>query len=263
MHPHQVQAGDTFVIQAAFNIQEGWYVYAPDDINAALGKIETTMLCYKSDAMTKCGNVVVPDPVEEAGHQVYMGDNVIMKQRFHVAAETNTGFYDVGGKITYQSCNGDLCLPPETKEWNVTVEVADKREVSAAEIDRQEFDFSSLKGKLVLIDCWATWCEPCIKGMPQLRELYDRYHSKGLEIIGISMDEASAYERVVKVIDRHGMVWPQHFEGKGFRENSFSKSQDVKVLPALFLLNTKGEVIYRSAHDKRLELLIRTQLGLK
>lgn len=67
-------------------------------------------------------------------------------------------------------------------------------------LDGQNFDLAKLKGKVVLVNYWATWCAPCRKEMPKLDAFYRRYHSQGLEMIGISVDEARNLAKVRKVM---------------------------------------------------------------
>src|SRR5207302_317867 len=63
------------------------------------------------------------------------------------------------------------------------------------------------QGKIVLVDFWATWCIPCVQEMPRVKEVYDKYHDQGLEIIGVSLDDdRAALERFVK---GRKIPWPQ------------------------------------------------------
>jgi thiol-disulfide isomerase/thioredoxin len=129
-------------------------------------------------------------------------------------------------------------------------------------LDGRKVNNESLKGKIVLIDCWATWCGPCLKEMPHIKELYDKYHDKGFEVIGISMDEPSAKERVKKLIKQKNIPWPQRFEGKGFEEDSFRKQYDIKSLPTVYLLNREGIIVDKNARGEKLEALIKQHLNL-
>jgi thiol-disulfide isomerase/thioredoxin len=129
-------------------------------------------------------------------------------------------------------------------------------------IDGRKVDVSSLKGKVVLIDCWATWCVPCLKEMPHIRQLYEKYHDKGFEVIGISLDELAARERVKQIIRQKNIPWPQRFEGKGFRADSFAKEYQVTSLPTVYLLDKEGKIVDTNARGERLEPLIKQMLGL-
>jgi thiol-disulfide isomerase/thioredoxin len=128
-------------------------------------------------------------------------------------------------------------------------------------LDGRKVNNESLKGKIVLIDCWATWCGPCLKEMPHIKELYDKYHDKGFEVIGFSMDELSAKERVKKLIKQKNIPWPQRFEGKGFEEDSFRKQYGIKSLPTVYLLNKEGIIVDTNARGERLEALIKQYLN--
>jgi thiol-disulfide isomerase/thioredoxin len=70
----------------------------------------------------------------------------------------------------------------------------------AAALDGTTFDLAKQRGKVVLVNYWATWCAPCRKEMPKLDAFYRRYHSQGLEMIGISVDEARDLQKVRKVM---------------------------------------------------------------
>jgi thiol-disulfide isomerase/thioredoxin len=68
------------------------------------------------------------------------------------------------------------------------------------ELDGHEFDLARLRGKVVLINVWATWCSPCRSEMPTLDAFYRRYHSRGLDLLGLSIDEAPDTARVRQVM---------------------------------------------------------------
>jgi cytochrome c biogenesis protein CcmG, thiol:disulfide interchange protein DsbE len=68
------------------------------------------------------------------------------------------------------------------------------------ELDGQIFDLAKLKGKVVLVNYWATWCAPCKKDMPKLDAFYRRHHAQNLEMIGISVDRSSDLPKVRKIM---------------------------------------------------------------
>lgn len=105
--------------------------------------------------------------------------------------------------------------------------------------DGREVDLAKLRGKVVLLDFWATWCVPCMQEVPVLVAAYKKYHDRGFEIVGISMDEdKSALE---KVTGAKGMTWPQYFDGKG-QENAVARRYGIDGIPVMWLLGPDGKV---------------------
>ena len=91
----------------------------------------------------------------------------------------------------------------------------------------------------ILIDFWATWCGPCVAELPNVKRAYDKLHSKGFEIVGISLDsKESALRRFVK---KEEMPWPQYFDGKGWN-NSISKKHGIRSIPAMWLVDKEGNL---------------------
>jgi peroxiredoxin len=68
------------------------------------------------------------------------------------------------------------------------------------QLDGREFDLAKLRGKVVLVNVWATWCSPCRVEMPTLNAFYRRYHSRGLDVLGLSIDEAPDTAQVHQVM---------------------------------------------------------------
>jgi len=129
-------------------------------------------------------------------------------------------------------------------------------------LDGRWVDLASLRGKVVLIDFWATWCKPCIASMPHLKEMYDKYHDKGLEMIGISLDNKEMEAQVKQVVEKQGLPWPQRFEGMGMND-PLAKLYSISALPTVWLLDKDGKIVDKNARDERLEPLIKKYLGLE
>jgi thiol-disulfide isomerase/thioredoxin len=97
------------------------------------------------------------------------------------------------------------------------------------------------KGKVVLIDGWATSCPPCMTKMPELRELYRRYQAEGFEIIGINFDQA--LENARQAIAEHELKWPQVYVPSDDRTRElWYKASSLANLPRLILLDREGVV---------------------
>lgn len=128
-------------------------------------------------------------------------------------------------------------------------------------LDGRQVDLASLRGKVVLVDFWATWCKPCIISMPHLKEMYNKYHDKGLEVIGISLDNKGMEAQVKQVVEKQGLPWPQRFTGRGM-DDPLAKLYKISALPTIWLLDKDGKIVEQNAHGERLEPLIRKYLEL-
>ena len=110
-------------------------------------------------------------------------------------------------------------------------------EISFTAADGREVDVQKMKGKVVLVDFWASWCGPCMTALPELIGLYKKYHTQGLEVVGINMDKQRlAMDRVLKTND---MPWPQYFDGKGWG-TKIALDYNVTSIPAVWLVDKKG-----------------------
>ena len=83
-------------------------------------------------------------------------------------------------------------------------------------IDGSTVSMKNLKGKVVVIDFWATWCGPCVAEMPKMKELYAKYRDQGVEFIGVSLDqpkEQGGLDSLKKFVKENGIEWPQYYQG--------------------------------------------------
>lgn len=108
---------------------------------------------------------------------------------------------------------------------------------TATMMDGKEVKFpGDYKGKIVLLDFWATWCEACMQEMPGVVKTYNQFHPKGLEILGISLDKADRAEQVRQVAGQEGMTWSQVYEGKWW-EARLARMYLIDAIPHPFLVD--------------------------
>ncbi|WP_435577564.1 redoxin domain-containing protein [Gilvibacter sp.] len=109
-----------------------------------------------------------------------------------------------------------------------------------------------VKGKVTLIDFWASWCKPCRVENPNLVKAYEAYHDKGFNIIGVSLDQPNGKARWIKAIADDGLPWPQ-ISNLQFWQDPIARMYNVHAIPASFLLDENGVIIAKNLRGPQLE----------
>lgn len=102
----------------------------------------------------------------------------------------------------------------------------------------------------VIVDFWATWCGPCVAEMPNVKTVYKKYHSRGFEIVGISLDQSR--DKLDAYIQQQGIEWPQYFDGK-FWNNDIAQMYGIKSIPTTLLVDRHGKIRYKSLRGRQLD----------
>ncbi len=114
-------------------------------------------------------------------------------------------------------------------------------------IDGRDVDLSKMKGKVVLIDFWATWCAPCVAGLPGLKNTYEKFHRQGFEIVGISCDTDK--DRLKHLIKEKALPWPQYFDGE--RAKKYTVQFGIIGYPTMWLVDKQGNLRDVSADESQ------------
>ena len=113
---------------------------------------------------------------------------------------------------------------------------------SVTDLAGKPLSVAQYRGKVVLIDFWATWCPPCRRELPNVAAVYQKYHSQGFEIIGVTLDDDQA--KVANFIKDSNMPWPEHFEGTGW-DNTLVAKYGVSAIPDNILVDAQGHILGR------------------
>lgn len=114
-------------------------------------------------------------------------------------------------------------------------------EYAALNLDGSKFDLAAKRDKVVLLNVWATWCGPCIYEIPELQKLHDQYAPRGLEVIGVSVDESGAESVRSFVAEQKKMAYPIVLDAEGKIANLLQTT----VLPTSVLVDHKGRIVWK------------------
>ena len=121
----------------------------------------------------------------------------------------------------------------------------------ATAIDGKMVTFpQNYRGKVVLLDFWATWCGPCVKEIPNVVDAYERFHSQGLEVLSVSLDQENAAEILTRFIKKHKMPWPQLYDGK-YVDSAIARRYSINGIPHALVVDGDTGLIMAEGNDAR------------
>jgi len=131
---------------------------------------------------------------------------------------------------------------------------------SEKDLDGQPLELASYRGKVVLVDFWATWCGPCLEELPNVIAAYQKFHDQGFDIVGISLDKDRS--ALTSFLKEHQMPWRQYFDGQGW-QNKLADAYGIQAIPATFLLDRDGKIVAKGLRGPALVAKIGELLGAK
>jgi thiol-disulfide isomerase/thioredoxin len=146
------------------------------------------------------------------------------------------------------------------KMQSALVEGASFPDFQEKDVMGNPLSIANYKGKVVLIDFWATWCVPCRMQLPGVIAAYQKYHSQGFEVIGVSLDQDQ--QTMLNFTKENDMPWPEYFDGMGWG-NELAVKYGIQSIPQNYLLDGNGKIIGRDLAGQDLMDAVAKAVGKK
>jgi thiol-disulfide isomerase/thioredoxin len=178
-----------------------------------------------------------------------------------------TQLYRQFGALFAKSAHGELAKygrkladdkpPADKKPLPQERDVQDERigqviDIKGVTADGAPFDLKQHRGKIVLVDFWATWCGPCVAGLPALKEAHQRYQKRGFEIVGVNLDEPKA---LAEFLAENKLPWVNLVGVPGAEgiEHPLAEQHGIEKIPTTFLIDREGKLLAIDVHGEGLE----------
>ncbi len=148
---------------------------------------------------------------------------------------------------------------PEIANGSGTAPFEFAPEITMNDRSGQPATLSSLRGNVVLIDFWASWCKPCRQENPNVVRMYEQYKDKGFTVFSVSLDEDR--EAWLRAIESDNLSWPNHVSDLTGWQSSAAVDYGVNSIPATFLIDETGKVIGTNLRGPALEQKLQEVLG--
>ena len=133
---------------------------------------------------------------------------------------------------------------------------------AGTDLDGKKVSVENYKGKVLLVEFWASWCMPCIQEMPNVVAAYNKFKNQGFDVLGVSLDPAGSEDKVREKMEDLGMGWRVIYDGKYWQSGPAVENK-IQSIPAVFLLDRTGKARYTGLHGEQLHQAIEQLLAEK
>lgn len=163
--------------------------------------------------------------------------------------------------ILFSLCIAAAVLYGFKPEPGIGLNIGDKApELEFTDPDGKTIKLSSLKGDIVLLDFWASWCRPCVMEMPNVVNAYNKYkdakfkNAKGFSIYNVSLDKS--HNSWVNAIAKYNLAWKEHVSDLKGWQSAAARTYSVRQIPSNFLLDANGVIIAKDLRGDKLHMVI-------
>ena len=132
----------------------------------------------------------------------------------------------------------------------------DAKTFETTDLHGKPVKLANFRGKVVLLDFFASWCGPCVGEMPNVIKVYEKYNARGFEIIGISLDRTA--DAAKRYVENAGIKWTVTWQNPGFWNNPVARLYGIQGIPATYLLDEEGKILYIGLRGEALANVLAT-----